>query len=523
LVYSNLFITNCLISHSLTIHFSVLNDLTNKIDEQVICLVDTHVIDDQKPYRDNSSSTTSIVSSITTCSEKLCSTCGKRLHDKETIELAESAKKVSLKYMEYSDKVICINCTQAIYQMHRIEEKNKHMTIALSAIMKTSSYSWKKSSSTHTMNDSFTYLKNNFKYNYLFENDSDYLHMLRKINVSIIKVDSNHTPKKYRTLSSTLEGSSVDNNFEMNEFSDCTLSLPDTHDTFGVIDLNFKNNFIIISPFNISTYDYTKMCYYESQHIKNLKTSSRAGSAGGVVLMDSNSHSLTSCTRKDTTLFVNHKNGCGASIVYDASCGKKKLFNGVYNDIYMRRMDQRQKLNELSKHLFLRRITINEMKNRFISLLIARRFELLDKKNCHPSDILTHIIDTKKEEIDHFKKIGHTTFESILMVWSCSTGQMNNHSALKAHTDGNKSHEVETMTLYGRSNNDCMRNMTIDSDGDGQQGDDGYLLLPLNGIVIKLQCGISNIHCNLTNTIHVPDKSRNTSNWTKVHGPKNFW
>jgi hypothetical protein len=69
----------------------------------------------------------------------------------------------------------------------------------------------------------------------------------------------------------------------------------------------------------------------------------KAGSARGVVLMDSNSHSLTSCTKKDTTLFVNHKNGCRASIVYDASCGAKKVFNGVYNDIYMRRLDKRQK------------------------------------------------------------------------------------------------------------------------------------------------------------------------------------
>jgi hypothetical protein len=163
------------------------------------------------------------------------------------------------------------------------------------------------------------------------------------------------------------------------------------------------------------------------------------------------------------------------------------------------------------------------MKNRFISLLIAKKFELLDMKNGHPSNILRHIIDTKKMKIDHFNVMGHTSFGSILLTWSCSTSQMNNHCALKAHTDGNKSYEVETMTLYGRSNNNSMRNMTINSKDSCQQCEDGYLLLPLNGIVIKLQCGMSNIHCNLTNTINVPDKSRNTSNWTKGHGPTNSW
>jgi hypothetical protein len=116
----------------------------------------------------------------------------------------------------------------------------------------------------------------------MFEKDSEYLHMLQRVKILMIKLDQNHTEKKYTKLSSTLQGSSVNNKFDMKEFLDCTLSLPDTHDTFGLIDLNFKNNFIIISPFNISTYDYTKMCYYKSQHIKNLKTSSRAGSVGGV-------------------------------------------------------------------------------------------------------------------------------------------------------------------------------------------------------------------------------------------------
>ena len=48
---------------------------------------------------------------------------------------------------------------------------------------------------------------------------------------------------------------------------------------------------------------------------------------------------------------------------------------------------------------------------------------------------------------------------------------------------------------------------------------DGYVLFPLNGFSIKLTCGRTIMNCMLRKTIHLPDYSRNTHNWSKVHGP----
>jgi hypothetical protein len=122
--------------------------------------------------------------------------------------------------------------------------------------------------------------------------------MLRNVEVSLIIADNTHNHKQYKKLSTQLQGSSVDSNIDIKEFADCTVSLPDAPNRFGLIDLKMKNNFIILLPFNISTSDNIQMCYYESQHICKWETSSRAGSAGSIILSDTNSHSLTSCTKK---------------------------------------------------------------------------------------------------------------------------------------------------------------------------------------------------------------------------------
>jgi hypothetical protein len=118
-----------------------------------------------------------------------------------------------------------------------------------------------------------------------------------------------------------------------------------------------------------------------------------------------------------------------------------------------------------------------------------------------------------------FQTLGHSLFESTMLVWSTTTGQMNNHCAIHAHTDGNLSHEIETMTLFGRIDPSelNLRGTSGDSDFKFKSG---YLLFPLDSIVIKLSCAKMNIHCNLKNTFHVPDNTRNTHNWSKVHEPK---
>ena len=107
-----------------------------------------------------------------------------------------------------------------------------------------------------------------------------------------------------------------------------------------------------------------------------------------------------------------------------------------------------------------------------------------------------------------------TKLESILLSWACTTGEMRNHMAVCAHYDGNKSHPVESMTLFGRmaTNVQCNNNSC-----DNQE--DGYLIFPIDGITLKIRCGYDVVHCGLKQTVHLADNTRNSCNWSMVHGP----
>lgn len=115
-------------------------------------------------------------------------------------------------------------------------------------------------------------------------------------------------------------------------------------------------------------------------------------------------------------------------------------------------------------------------------------------------------------------------FQDSLIDLSCTTGDMRNYSALACHKDGNKSHFLETLTLFQRirqvniSTKEDPKNI-LSKQSNFDQTSCGYLLLPFEGICLKLICGKTIINCALKNTIHIPDTSRNFDNWSKVHGP----
>lgn len=41
-------------------------------------------------------------------------------------------------------------------------------------------------------------------------------------------------------------------------------------------------------------------------------------------------------------------------------------------------------------------------------------------------------------------------FDCVLLEYVCGTSKMRNHQPLHAHTDGNKSHPVESMIIFGK-------------------------------------------------------------------------
>ena len=114
-----------------------------------------------------------------------------------------------------------------------------------------------------------------------------------------------------------------------------------------------------------------------------------------------------------------------------------------------------------------------------------------------------------------FVRIGKSELQAKLLSWACTTGEMRNHQAVNAHYDGNKSHPVETYSLFGRLSVN-LRNMSVHLLDDLE---DGYLILPLDCITLKLECGYDIMHCSLKDTLHLADSTRNSCNWSKVHGP----
>ena len=87
--------------------------------------------------------------------------------------------------------------------------------------------------------------------------------------------------------------------------------------------------------------------------------------------------------------------------------------------------------------------------------------------------------------------------------------------AVHGHTDGNKSHPFETLSLFARLPLDVQNSMETVK----MYFKDGYLYFPIDGVVVRYRIGRHIIHCNLKNTLHIPDESRNNKNWSKVTGP----
>ena len=180
-------------------------------------------------------------------------------------------------------------------------------------------------------------------------------------------------------------------------------------------------------------------------------------------------------------------------------------------------MDKDDKLDRLLSDRILREITIKEMGSRLRAYIIACHFGLIDDGTALTFSKLNdiYLLNPKyNNRCQIFKLLGYSKFNSMLLVWSSLTGEMRNHQSLAAHVDGNKSHCMETLSLFPRYNNDeQMPNENLNKDCDGS------VLFPLDGLIIKYLAGLQLLHCSLSNTLHLSDSSRNTTNWSCVHGP----
>jgi hypothetical protein len=297
-----------------------------------------------------------------------------------------------------------------------------------------------------------------------------------------------------------------------------------------------SDNFVILGSLALSPEVICKMSHLETLEIERYERGKRSGSAGGFPTIVQGGdyrfdpQSLSPITRNQRhLLWVPGSNTCAVKTVYaKKDSGTIKVFNSVYNDPIMRRVDKAEKRETLLSCEISRAVTILEMKSRLKALTLVHRLGLHAKPSTKPS--------AKKQKTDtvaaNFKAAVTKAvaswsewkscdaslglFDMCLLEYAAGTGEMRNHQALSAHKDGNKSHFLETMTLFGRCrippNFSSYCKMAFEMK-------DGQLALLYDGVVLRFRCGVDVLHMNLDQTFHVPDPSRNSDNWSRVHGP----
>ena len=187
----------------------------------------------------------------------------------------------------------------------------------------------------------------------------------------------------------------------------------------------------------------------------------------------------------------------------------------MHNQVNMSRMNKRTKKKIVMDSATDRTILLEERKSRFIAIFVLLGFNggtLVDETEIIKSQV--DILNNEDGQFLQFLPLGHSVFESFLLSWGVSSGVMHNHQTDCAHTDGNKNHPLETLTVYPRNPND--RRLLTEGMGIIHPG---YLAFPLHGFNIKMQCGVDVVHCSLKQTVHIPDESRSVNNWSPVQGP----
>ena len=321
-----------------------------------------------------------------------------------------------------------------------------------------------------------------------------------------------------------VEGSRFPVDYDFDRLREGAFCCNTKHPTLITLSSN-GDDFLFIHPEGgICVEDVIELSESEMSPISNLVIAGRAGASGGCVTLDTNSHWLSKCTKGKETKFIGTKGDSVSMKVLYRNRYKAKKSVTIYNDILCSRYSKNDKKTMMKdpNNGALRRITIKEMEARLLTLLVCLDCDLIPQ-NVNRSNILktfdTHWKeDTTNVMVKEFRSLGYDKFESVLLSWACTSGEMRNHEALAAHVDGNKSHFLETLSLFPRIYQNAKQ---VHQRSDEIMGDvnSGLLIFPFEGFALKIYCGRTIINCHLKHTVHIPDNSRNTKNWSRVYGP----
>ena len=424
---------------------------------------------------------------------------------------------------------ICTKCVCDSVQSFKYFCRNAHLMQCLNATVLRSCIEWGEREECNVSicwHKYFAKVSNKLKQDKVFKDFVGCTLSYRIINTRSFPWIMNRNRKQATELKEHLDGASF---FDCHDFSYYTknaISMPIDVD-FGVILLP-EGDFILLCESNFQHIDSVHLSLCETSKIKRLQLNGRAGGAGGIVSTETNSHSMTKNTKKSDNLFVPSIKGVGISCIYKNVDNERKSFSGVYNDVFMDRVAILDKVANIHNNISYARITVSEMKTRTASLILASELGLLSKNEMSESFMFLQKKDSEWAKATEVKRQTispsdtFSRFEILLLHQACTTGEMRNHQALHAHRDGNKSHLLESLSLFGRiDEHDVYKVDDLSQVVDNMV--DGQLYLPTIGIVLSISCCTISVHCKLKQTVHIPDLSRNMHNWSKVHGPSGSW
>ena len=216
----------------------------------------------------------------------------------------------------------------------------------------------------------------------------------------------------------------MDESYTPDLLDNCAIEAPD-NECIGVMRFHDEHDFLMFVPTNMNKKDIIKFSVEETEFMKNSEKSGRAGAAGGVVDIDTDSHSISSGIKKDTMIFVPRPQGVGVSIIYENKFDEVHAVNSIYNDIYMQSLKKGQKHNQIKLSMSYRHILICEMITRMKTYAIAYELGMMDiSKN--PFEGFNNLFSEMKTSIDLFM-VEHSYFHAILLSWAATTGEMRNH------------------------------------------------------------------------------------------------
>ena len=437
--------------------------------------------------------------------QPVCDNCKNPVPGLDILRSAEDRVNRAINYIKTEKSTICPTCVNEFLQMQRINQQEYHLYTTYIRNAKTNLYEWENAKGQRI--DIFPRYS---KYLNLdkFRHDPVYKDIFKPLYITSIVASP--ITDNYKEMSNNIMGVSLPDNVSMEQINPNCMSCPSFG--FGYIKLPRGDDFVLIEASNFTDTSILSTSLEEMTYISKGVLSPRAGAAGGFMLPGAISRSLSPVTNNHRCL-TTRKNSVAMSLTYKNHNNETKGRNAVYKDLHMRRLSSHQKYKMVLKNVQYQNILLNEMISRLRCFVILHEKGIMSFMKIAE----TFLDENERRSSMHagFVSTGRSELEAKLLSWACSSGEMRNHMAVKAHVDGNTSHPVETMTLFGRlpTNKDTYHFTSL------RKQKDGYLILPLEGITFKIRCGYDIIHCSLKNTIHVADNSRNTCCWSKVHGP----